>query len=309
MNLSDFLCRRLGLSGDQLISYARTCPNRYKKYKIKKRQGGDREIAQPAKNLKVIQRILINEVLQKKMPVHPAATAYRIGKSILDNAEPHLQNSFLLKMDFKNFFPSISSSDFAAYIVRNDELNNFDEREIDLLINFLFMQRQEKKVLSIGAPSSPFLSNALMFEFDAKLTLLADKYKISYTRYSDDLSFSTNEPNRLFEWPLVVKETLQSIDSPTIKINQNKTVFSSRKHNRHITGVTISNDGNASLGRQRKRSIRTKIYLLKTKEMTKKEIESLRGLVAFANVIEPSFVKKLKEKYPQQMTILASTKV
>ena len=171
------------------------------------------------------------------------------------------------------------------------------------------MQRQEKKVLSIGAPSSPFLSNALMFEFDAKLTLLADKYKISYTRYSDDLSFSTNEPNRLFEWPLVVKETLQSIDSPTIKINQNKTVFSSRKHNRHITGVTISNDGNASLGRQRKRSIRTKIYLLKTKEMTKKEIESLRGLVAFANVIEPSFVKKLKEKYPQQMTILASTKV
>jgi len=77
---SEYLCKRFGLSKAQLITYANTCPNRYKKYKILKRKGGHRKIAQPAKNLKVMQRILVNELLKKKMKIHSAATAYRANK-------------------------------------------------------------------------------------------------------------------------------------------------------------------------------------------------------------------------------------
>lgn len=301
---SDYLCKRLGFSRDQLFVYANTCPRRYKKYKIKKRQGGYRDIAQPAKSLKIIQRILINELLLKKMPIHESATAYRKGKSILDNATPHLKNSFLLKMDFENFFPSISADDFTKYIFKNHELSKLDEKEVNLLINFFFMQNGLDKTLSIGAPSSPFLSNALMFDFDRKISSLAIAHEVKYTRYSDDLTYSTEIPDQLFKWPNIVEETLSSLISPKISLNKDKTVFSSRKHNRHITGITISNDGKASLGRSRKREIRTEVYLLMSGKITEKEIDSLRGLIAFANVVEPEFIVKLKEKYPVQMTML-----
>ena len=79
------LIRETGLSEIDLRLILRTAPSRYKEFPIKKRDGSDRIIAQPARELKVLQRAFVREYLIN-LPIHPAATAYREGMSILDNA-------------------------------------------------------------------------------------------------------------------------------------------------------------------------------------------------------------------------------
>ena len=93
-----------------------TAPYRYKVYKVKKKSGaGERVIAQPAKEVKALQRYLVNDILNQ-LPLHEAATAYRKGSSIRHNAEKHVNNNFLLKMDFTDFFPSLRPDDLKQHI-------------------------------------------------------------------------------------------------------------------------------------------------------------------------------------------------
>ena len=102
----------LGVTESYLRQLARSAPYRYSKFKIPKRSGtGERLIAQPAKEVKRIQRWLLRNDLSQ-LPMHDAATAYRKGAGIAANARPHANNRFLLKMDFRNFFPSIMGRDF-----------------------------------------------------------------------------------------------------------------------------------------------------------------------------------------------------
>src|SRR2546426_957415 len=89
-----------------------SAPHRYKVYQIPKRAPGQfRTIAQPAKEVKALQYWVMKHVLSQ-FEVHPAATAYRKDLSILHNARPHTRGRFLLKMDFKDFFPSLRAYDF-----------------------------------------------------------------------------------------------------------------------------------------------------------------------------------------------------
>ena len=98
-------------TGIGLLDVQRTllrAPVRYKVYSIPKRNGNRRIIAQPAREVKRLQRALM-KVLLSKLPIHEAATAYRKGRSTLDNARAHAENGPILKLDLKNFFPSIRS--------------------------------------------------------------------------------------------------------------------------------------------------------------------------------------------------------
>lgn len=301
---SKFLCSHLGLSREQLYIYSKTCPRRYKRYQIDKRNGGKRQIAQPSKNLKIIQKLLLNGYLKKHMKVHDCATAYKENHSILDNARPHLRNDYMLKLDFSDFFPSIKSSDFKKYCLDKEIISGNIEEEIDLMASIFFMREGDELVLSIGAPSSPHISNALLYRFDDKISKIAQETGVSYTRYSDDITFSTRERGALFQWPKIVEDELKNLDFPRLSLNNKKIVFSSKKHNRHVTGITISNEGTPSLGHLRKREIRSMVYALKNNNIAKKEKESLRGTLAFAKMIEPTFYEKLLEKYPDQMHFL-----
>src|ERR1035441_9381707 len=101
------LTEALPLSQDELLKLIRSSPMRYKVYTIPKRTPGQfRTIAQPAREVKILQRWAMSNFLSH-FPVDPAAVAYRIGKNIADNAPPHARSRFLLKLDFKDFFPSI----------------------------------------------------------------------------------------------------------------------------------------------------------------------------------------------------------
>src|ERR1700680_1139676 len=97
------------LSEQELMRLVKSAPRRYKVFKIPKRTPGQfREIAQPAKEIKALQYWVMNRVLSK-FSVHPAAIGYRQGLNIADNARPHVYGRFLLKLDFRDFFPSIKA--------------------------------------------------------------------------------------------------------------------------------------------------------------------------------------------------------
>ncbi|HCD6023780.1 TPA: RNA-directed DNA polymerase, partial [Citrobacter freundii] len=143
----------------------------------------------------------------------------------------------------------------------------------------------------------PFISNLILFPFDELIDDYCSKKNISYSRYADDLTFSTSEKNILFQLPSLVKRHLSSIYKNKITINEFKTVFSSKAHNRHVTGVTITNTGELSIGRERKRLISSLIHKFKIGELNLDLTRYLQGLLSFASDIEPSFKSRMELKY------------
>ena len=303
--LINLISRDIAFPAARLDALINGCPYRYKVYKIPKKGGkSKRTIAQPAKEVKMLQYWVIKNIF-KHFKIHSSATAYTPGKGIKDNAKPHAKNPFLLKLDFKNFFPSISGDDFIK-LLNDFPVDQFCDDDIIKLKKILFWKpaRNSGLCLSIGAPSSPFLSNAIMYNFDKIMHEYCLSNSIAYTRYADDLTFSMqNKGSRahIFE---EVRATLSRINYPTLQINTEKTVFGSRASKRFITGVVLSNSGNISLGRARKRLIRAQLHHLSLEKLSNEEINSLRGMIAFARDIEPSFISRMEKKYGLQVFAL-----
>jgi RNA-directed DNA polymerase len=278
-----------GMLPGHLKSIVRTAPIRYKVFYIPKRSGGLRELAQPAREVKAIQRWLM-ERLEPLLPLHEAATAYRPGASIKNNALQHVESNYLLKMDFTNFFPSILMTD----IVRHLEVycrKHYDTSAIKLIAYVCTWapKRQGPLRLCIGAPSSPLLSNSVMFDFDTRLTALAARDQITYTRYADDLALSASTSGVLNDFPNLVSEVAARLEYPKLVINAKKTVFASRAGRRVVTGVTLTADHQLSIGRVRKRQIRAMYHRMMMGKLNPEEQRELAGLISFADDIEPGF--------------------
>lgn len=302
MDIFDNVRRKLGFSKRELESYLATAPFRYKTYQIDKRNGGKRTISQPSRDLKVLQRFILDEYLNGLLKVHDAATAYREGKNITDNARPHMKNSFILKMDLKDFFPSITSADFIKHLLFNGYCS--DETEAGNLSRVYFKNTPQGLVLSIGSPGSPLISNSIMYEFDQRIFEALKSTGITYTRYSDDMTFSTSKAGTLISVPETLECVLASIEYPKLSINKDKTVFSSKKFNRKITGIVISNEGSLSIGHGNKRSLRSRIF--QVAQLTVEERASLRGYIAFVRQIEPELIERLEKKYTSQFELIRS---
>ena len=297
--LLDAISKQFYLDKDEVKGLIRSAPFRYKVFPIPKRKPGEyRIIAQPAREVKVLQRWLIKSIFFKNMHYHSAAAAYIPKRNIRDNAAIHVKNSFLLKMDFKDFFPSIKPKDFRAYL-ESINYQHFSEEDIDYAINILFWRPKGKKALqlSIGAPSSPLISNLVMLHFDQKVDKMCKENDVRYTRYADDLTFSTNEANVLNGIYKNVQTICRKIKNPLLAINYDKTVFASKKHRRRVTGLILSNDKKVSLGRDKKRNISAMIHHFTQNKLDINTIMHLRGLLAFAMDIEPDFVARMKNKY------------
>ncbi|MDK9606310.1 retron St85 family RNA-directed DNA polymerase [Lelliottia wanjuensis] len=281
----------------EIVAFSMTAPYRYKIYRIPKRNSlKKRTIAHPSKELKFIQRA-ITEYLSDKLPVHECAFAYKKGSSIKNNAQIHLHTKYLLKMDFENFFPSITPRLFFSKLrLANIELTTEDKV---ILENILFFKskRNSNLRLSIGAPSSPLISNFVMYFWDIEVQKLCSDMGINYTRYADDLTFSTNNKNILFDIPEMLENILPKYSLGKIRINHGKTIFSSKGHNRHVTGITLTNDNKLSIGRERKRLISSMIHYFINGKLAIDDVNKLIGLLAFAKNIEPSFYESMAIKY------------
>lgn len=288
MSIIELLSKRLPLSKSELLLLIATAPNRYKVHTIAKRHNrGVRVIAQPTSEVKLVQTML-QASLRSQLPIHPCAKAYQPGTSIKDHALPHAAHRYLLKVDFKDFFPSIKGKDFSAHLNRHI---GFEEQIADVYMRVFFWRPKKTNalVLAIGAPSSPWLSNTILFEFDSSLANFCHEKGITYTRYADDLALSTNTPHILKEALEFIQSLCQEIAYPELTINEAKTVFTSKKHNRTLTGLVLSNDGTASIGRVRKREIRALANSYALGQANPEQIGHLRGLLAFTHSIDQSF--------------------
>lgn len=290
-----------GLSEAQIHRLIARSPHAYKVYTIPKKSGGTRTIAQPAKETKFLQRWLIQHVFGA-LPQHESATAYKINASIKNNASAHKENPYLSKFDFENFFPSIKESDliqhFTKYLV-----DQFNESDIQIIARLCCMSSKgsKERQLSIGAPSSPLLSNSLMFDFDTQIATWCIDNEFVYTRYADDLTFSTHRKDRASELEAEIRRIIATLVYPKIRLNRKKTIHLSKKYQRRVTGIIINNDDQLSIGRQRKREISALIHRHSLNMLTSEDTFHLQGLLGFAKDIEPAFVISMRKKYGSEI--------
>lgn len=297
MTILTELSQKLLISSEELKEFINTAPYRYKVYPIPKRNGrGVRVIAQPTEVLKAMQRMVLDDFLAG-LPVHACAMAYRDGLGIKDNASLHVKNQYLLKMDFSDFFPSIGPDDLISHIRRHREGIGREDAYAVKKLFFWARKKDPTHRLSIGAPSSPFISNTLLYDFDCRVNDECTRLGIIYTRYADDLTFTTNNKDVLFGIPDFITHICNLVDYPALKVNHEKTVFSSKKNNRHVTGLVLTNDNKISLGHDKKRHIRSLIYKYSLGGIPSEEVLALKGMLAFAKHIEPVFYQAVMRKY------------
>ncbi|MDQ1811732.1 retron St85 family RNA-directed DNA polymerase [Massilia sp. CCM 9210] len=301
LNLSKLLHISLGITEYQLERLIQRSPNTYKTYAIPKRSGGYRTIAQPAKETKFIQKWLIENVFST-LAVHECATAYKKGASIKANVLVHVSNSYIAKFDFSNFFSSIKYEHVLSFLT-NRLSDTFDANDISKMAQASCIKHvgQNTLCLSVGAPSSPMLSNAIMFEFDDLISSWAAANQLSYTRYADDLTFSTNAKGSCLKIEAKLREVIADLEHVVLTLNDQKTVHLSKKFQRRVTGLVINNQAQISLGRDRKREISALIHKFSLNRLPDDDIYRLQGLLGFASDVEPDFIVRMNQKYGNQL--------
>lgn len=293
------LCTTLHINQSEFLSFIQDASVKYKVFRIPKRSHGFRIIAQPAKELKRYQRAFLECY---KLPCHICATGYQKERSIKDNARPHLNSKYLLKLDLENFFTRLSPADFWYQCEKYfPDYFSFTETDKVLINQLLFWSPSKnpgkKLVLSVGAPSSPTVSNFCMFSFDKKIFEYCSLHSIVYTRYADDLTFSSNEREQLIALIPIVKETLKIEFNGKQNLNDEKTVLTSKANNRHVTGLTLTTDNRLSLGRKKKRLIKHLVHCYTHSQLSSVELKKLNGWLSFVQDVEPSFLISLRNKY------------
>ncbi|AQG97613.1 hypothetical protein A9R05_01255 [Burkholderia sp. KK1] len=219
--------------------------------------------------------------------------AYRKGVSIYDNARLHSESSYLLRMDFSGFFESIQENDLRSYIAKQQaHFPTWSSADIDAFCGICLRFGR----LTIGAPTSPSLANALCYELDSKLANICSGMGVTYSRYADDLFFSTHHPNLLSQVEAHVISVVAGLEIPSgLSLNGSKTRHSSKKGARRVTGITLGSDGKAYVGRDLKRSIRAMIHTYSA--LSAEERARLSGLLAYVVGFDPDFKNSLIAKY------------
>lgn len=286
----------LGIGAHDLMRIIASAPRRYKVYQIPKRSGGSRTIAQPARDLKIVQRYLLDKVLAK-LPVHPSATGYMTGKGIIDNALVHVNNDLILKMDFTDFFPSIKVADWVRVVKRSD--TELSRQDIVLCNYIMFWGRGggEPECLSIGAPTSPALSNIVMFQIDEHLASAARRYEVKYSRYADDITVSGNIHSALLRFENYARSLIGRTASPKLSFNEEKRGLFGKGQRRMVTGLVLTPQQKVSIGRDRKRLISSMLHKISIGILDVEMIGQLKGYIGFCLAVEPEYVSTMREKY------------
>lgn len=292
--LVELLSRMSGISEAKLIGFSETASKRYKVYTIPKRTGGARLIEHPSRELKAIQRWLIRAFFAR-LPVHEVATAYKKGSGIRDNAEHHRYTRYTNRYDFKDFFPSFEASLVMLFVREQAKALGIDltERDLNFIVNIVCRHGR----LTIGAPSSPAITNAMMYNFDDLMHKECLRRGLVFTRYADDIFVSSDRPDRLQDVAKLIAKCKRGIPHLKLRLNRSKTAYLSKKYKRAVAGVIITPQYNLSIGRDRKREIKSLIHKWIIGELDVERVSYLRGLFAFAIDIEPDFEQRLVNKY------------
>lgn len=283
------------LSEAELVRLIRGASTTYRRYPIKKKNGGERIIFQPSSSTKLLQYCLL-DVTFNDIPSNSAAYAYIKGKKspLLENARLHLDFPYSVHLDMKDFFPSITPS---LFYEKCSDLLCFGEEDWKVFNSICFIREKGKYHLSIGAPISPKLSNMVMFAFDEECKKYSNNctVKCSYSRYADDIWFSSLDENCCKEFLSFIEEqVLPDQYNNCLMLNTKKTRFYGDGQPRRITGLIVTENSYVKVPRKIKRYVRS---LIAKDILTPDENDRLRGYVSYIYDNEPQYINNLIQKY------------
>jgi RNA-directed DNA polymerase len=238
------VAKLLGVSHKRLVYhiYITNEASRYKVFEIAKKSGGVRKISTPITALKLIQRKL-NQVLQAVYEVKPSVHGFVENKNIVTNAQAHAGKRYVLNLDLKDFFPSVNFGRVRGMLMAQPY--NMNPEVATVLAQICCHDNQ----LPQGAPTSPIVTNMICAKLDSQLQRLAKEYRSTYTRYADDITFSTTLPKFPQSLAHLEEETDKVIlGSPLLKIisdygfaiNEQKTRLQTRGNHQEVTGLTVN---------------------------------------------------------------------
>lgn len=322
------LAQRTRISYEHLrgiVSRADERPN-YRSFKIRKRSGGWRRISVPEPKLKLAQAWLAQHILSKVAP-HPASHAFAPGSSTVACAAVHSGARWLIKMDIADFFGSITEiqvyrvfrrlgynalvSFELAGLCTNDPWRSakyaskswqvhYSRKRIEAYV------RKHLGRLPQGAPSSPMLANLVMGELDQALSELAQSHGLVYTRYSDDITFSTSGTFTKARAFSVVKAAAGLLKAQGLYPNRAKTTIVHPGARRIVLGLLV-NETCPRLNRAFRDRLRQHFYYLDKygirKHMQERKFDSvgglyrhLRGLIDYANMVDPPYADRFRRR-------------
>jgi hypothetical protein len=257
--------------------------------KIPKKDGSMRTLFAPSPALKRIQ-YFINETYLSPIPLHNASFAYRKNRSVRQNAEYHKGGTHFLFVDIHDFFDSMDFEKMLLTLKKYPEIKLNDE---DLVMMLELCSRKGRFIQ--GCVTSPTLSNIYMNSIDEAFTNMANGMENGrYSRYSDDMTFSSTKPIS----PSVLEGVEKQLLALDLRINKEKTHFSSYLQRITVTGIRIRDDHSISLGTDFKKQLKNEIYVkLKFGEKTMETSEQLLGKLSYLRSIDPVAFRSLNFKY------------
>ena len=253
-----------------LSLFVRPDSSNYHTFTIPKRSGGTRSIAAPKKGLKLLQRRLadllqacileinqIREESDKPILRHQLAHGFAKDRSILTNARPHRNKRYVLNVDLEDFFGSIHFGRVQGFFLKDKSFLLKPKTALVIAQIACFQQK-----LPQGSPCSPIISNLISHILDIHLVRLASRWGCTYTRYADDLTFSSNKkefPARIAtrscsdsqEWT-AGSDLVRIIRHSGFKVNQRKTRMQYYDSRQEVTGLVVNHRVNVPSDYRRK---------------------------------------------------------
>jgi retron-type reverse transcriptase len=262
----------------------------YRKFNIKKKNNKLRTLSEPLPSLKEIQIWILDNILYY-IPVSKFAKAYIPNRNIFDNAKYHRNKEKVLSLDIENFFTSIRRASIEKIFLKQGYSSNVS--------NLLSKLCCCDEVLPQGAPTSPYLSNIFLNEFDLVISVFCKEQNIRYTRYADDLTFSGD----FDEKPLmkIVAEELKKIG---LRLNSDKVKVMGRSDRQIVTGLVVNKI--IQTPKYKRNDIRKEMYYIRkfglddhimwTQNNRANFAKHLLGKIEYALFINPKDEEMLKYK-------------
>ena len=247
LSLNLFNCKDEKTYLKTLYSISNNIENNYKVYKIKKHNGKYRTIHEPNTLLKHIQKQILVNILNNKS-ISEYAKAYHKGISLKDNALPHINKNIILKLDIKDFFENISFIDVYNCCFPIE----YFPKSVGMLLTTLCTYDDH---LTQGSPTSAYISNLVMKDFDEEIGFWCEENNISYTRYSDDMTFSGN-----FNPSDIIKKVRKMLYKLGLQLNNDKIHVVTKKASQTVTGLVVNDK--VQVGIKYRKEIRKAVYYI-----------------------------------------------
>lgn len=285
------------------ILYVKKPDSYYTTFEIPKRNGETRTICAPSGDLKILQVKLSNilwlyqKSIWEEKGINPNVShAFEKEKSIITNARIHRNKGFVLNLDLENFFDCFHFGRVQGYFEKN---NNFKlPHDVAVILAQLTCYQGS---LPQGAPSSPSITNLICQSLDTYLLRVAKKYKLDYTRYADDLTFSTNDRHFVENQEKFLAEVNAAIKRAGFSINEKKTRLQFKDSRQEVTGLIVNKKLNVNHSYVRKtramahQLYTTGEYLIDGVPGTLKQLEGrfsfIDQLDHYNNILDPQEIK------------------